>query len=806
MEQLSCTCIPHAAWILRRPGSPPQGPLGLAAVRYYRFDRQVQVNTFRLHSTVIEGLYSQPEHVIISRLEAGVGWETVAEVHLPVIEEGGWHEVDLGGVVTDHLRVVCDREHPVIEDRRGDLHAFRWPWNVPFSILKQVEWLGESIETCPREPIYQPPLRGEDIRPAAPEGMVLTHGLHQVGFGSPYFAVAFSLRRPLITHLAWDVLGTGLVDRPLTCLDSRLDRRRYYDPKWPTDLVSGPWFSGLQDEASCLFWTGTVSVEGNRVIYRGLHASDWLTLDVEFEVFAEGMDVSIRQRADREMVAAEYEPWRFMWNGQEAITGTLALPVSDLGRTGLVSVPALWSAPGHGTMLIEQNDGDEVLLQVDSVRDERFAMSGIVLGADHDEYGLVQINQGESAATLSMRTYELLPRLREGVSKQDLPLGLRRNWPTAITFRPEFAGLSNNHMSLIAIMCNHIAVDSCAYTSESEGIPSVLKMAHYTTRLSLQGGPGYGENPDTFMDTDPSLLCAAGRIHQAQPDKKWLEQVKPWIKEAAQRILEKIDENGLYLCKKRSGNSGSGGWSSNAWDVISFGHYDAYSNALCYRALRNAAALMRDAGDADLAQKSSRAAEALKAAYYPCFFNPETGWLGGWRSRDGMLHDYAFIFINGMAICFGLIEGDQARAILQRLEDKCEEMGFRDFHYGLPTNLMSIPNVDLAVDQQGRRADGLDMFGIYLNGSLTSIFAEYYLGALSKCGLAETADLICEHLLESFADNRLVGGIFSGTELFTWEGAPCGYEGVLGRQFAVLLAIAQHRGWVEPFTPEWWPA
>lgn len=242
------------------------------------------------------------------------------------------------------------------------------------------------------------------------------------------------------------------------------------------------------------------------------------------------------------------------------------------------------------------------------------------------------------------------------------------------------------------------------------------------------------------------------------------------------------------------------------FDVISFGHHDGYSNALAYRGLRNAAALMRDAGDTDLGKKCAEAADALKTAYHPCFFNPETGWLAGWRSRDGQLHDHGFTFINAMAVCFGLVEDDQAYAIMARQEAKREELELRDFHYGLPMNLTSIPNVDVPVEERSRRADGLDRFGIYLNGALTFMFAEYYLGALSKWGFTQTADMVCEHLLESLADNRIVGGVFSGTEFFTWEGVPCGYEGVMMDQFRIMLAVAQHRGWVEPFEPEWWLA
>lgn len=802
MAILYPTCIPHAAWLPRPHSDPVDGLLGLAAIRYYRFDRDVRVDRFRLCPTALRfqpTAYTRPEHLTLARYVDGHGWAILADVHLPVIAPDAWHEIALDGVVTDHLRVVCDREHPA-EECHGDFaHA---PWNVPFRILEQVEFLGEPLVDSFREPPVEPMLRVATLAPEAPTGMTCTLTPHEVRFRSPAFHVAFSLLRPLITYLAWDVSGAGLVDRSLVCLDSRLARRFRY--QWPADLACGPWFSGLQEEGSAPYWGGEVSVEGNRVRYHEVRVIDGLTLDVEFAVHETGMDVHLQQRAERDLSALEYEAWRFYWKAEEAITGTLAIPVRGTGRTGRVGLPALWNAPGHGALHVQHTAGDPVQLQVDSVRDQHFGMSGIMLGIEHDALGFVTIRKGCCQASLSLRTHELLPRLHDGVTADRLSPGLRRNWPTAFTFRPELGGFSNNCMSVITLMTIHAVVDSCAMTPVASGLPSPLEMARYTIRLAMQGGPGYGEIRDMYMDTDPTLLCAAGRIHQAEPDARWLTEMSPWIKSAARRILDQCDDSGLYLCRRLSGNAGSGCWSSNACDVVSFGHYDAYSNAYAYRALRNAAALMLDHGDEECARACCAAADAIKAAFLSCFFNPATGWLAGWRSRDGQLHDYAFTCINNMAICYGLVEGDDARQMLERLEARREEIGYRDFHYGLPLNLMSICRDDVPVAQQGRRRDGLDMYGIYCNGSAMTYWLEYYIGALDLCGMHAAADRVCADLEESLADNRIVGGIFSGTEMFTWSGAPCGYEGVLQGQFRMMLAIAQHRGWTPRFTPEWW--
>ena len=48
------------------------------------------------------------------------------------------------------------------------------------------------------------------------------------------------------------------------------------------------------------------------------------------------------------------------------------------------------------------------------------------------------------------------------------------------------------------------------------------------------------------------------------------------------------------------------------------------------------------------------------AAYFRTFFDPATGVLAGWRSADGQLHDYYFLYVSGIAVDYGLVPRDQA--------------------------------------------------------------------------------------------------------------------------------------------------
>src|SRR5262249_23659149 len=151
-----------------------------------------------------------------------------------------------------------------------------------------------------------------------------------------------------------------------------------------------------------------------------------------------------------------------------------------------------------------------------------------------------------------------------------------------------------------------------------------------------------------------------------------------------------IGDEGLAICRALSGNSGSYRWSSNAMDVVGFGHMDAYVNAYTYRGLRNAAAMMRDLGDASLSKRCRESADALRVAFPKYLLNPETGWIAGWRSRDDQLHDYAILFVNGPALAFGLLDPSATRTALTNLEALRERVGAKSAVFGLPCALLPI--------------------------------------------------------------------------------------------------------------------
>ena len=197
------------------------------------------------------------------------------------------------------------------------------------------------------------------------------------------------------------------------------------------------------------------------------------------------------------------------------------------------------------------------------------------------------------------------------------------------------------------------------------------------------------------------------------------------------------------------------------------------------------------------------AADNLRAAYLKTFYNPATGVLAGWKSADGQLHDYYFLWINGIAIHYGLVPKDQANAIMDRLLAKMKTVGYHRFDLGLPGNLVPIPRKDY-VDLQrrwgaGQKEDGSDSFQIYQNGGASACFAYFTLAALYDLGRREEADRILFPMLDALEKGEFQGFGPNGmtNDWKAWDGTPWGYEGFLVDNYYVLLAVLAREGLLE---------
>ncbi|HUA65857.1 MAG TPA: family 20 glycosylhydrolase [Alphaproteobacteria bacterium] len=394
--------------------------------------------------------------------------------------------------------------------------------------------------------------------------------------------------------------------------------------------------------------------------------------------------------------------------------------------------------------------------------------------------------------------------------------GFRRDWLNIFQYSPSHRMLANNVTSDTCGFCFYEYADVARATPPLADGVTALDMVRQSLDRIIAGALCYGlfdtsrdpNHPKFASDTLPAFLIAADDYVEGSRDQNWLSDNYAHVKGWANEMLA-TDNNGDGLIKfPLSGNSGSWPWPikyrpANWWDTIGFGYEDAYANALAYRALRGMQTMAREAGHPDDAIRYAAAADKLKAVYFNTFYNPKTGVLAGWRSADGQLHDYYFLWVNGIAIHYGLVPTDKANDIMDRLLAKMKDVGYTNFELGLPGNLVSVARkdyVDLRVRfGGGKREDNADGFQIYENGGATACFAYFTLAALYDLGRISDGDRILMPLLNGFAKGNFQGFGSNGLskDWRMWDGTCKGYEGLLTDNYYALLAVTDRQAAIE---------
>jgi hypothetical protein len=476
-----------------------------------------------------------------------------------------------------------------------------------------------------------------------------------------------------------------------------------------------------------------------------------------------------------------------------ACYGTL-LGVFD--ETGAIALPAVLHLPGYGTLRLTS------------------AAPGGSLGYSAGP-GWVRVafpGRPGARADYRMEVTTICPAV-DGAGDDPRYDGFRRNWLNVLQLNPNRRVLSNNTNSDTCGFCFYEYADIARRTPAlAPGLHALDLVRQSLERvlggMKVYGMPGYGPPgaggfPVDSSDTLPSLLIAADDYVEGSQDWPWLAAHYPGLRAMAEKMLA-TDTNGDGLVKYAvTGDSGS--WNegmpkvrpSNWWDTIGFGYEDAYANALAYRALlgmQSLAGAARIPGDA---ARYGAAAGRLRESYFRTFFDPATGVLAGWRSADGTLHDYYFTFVSAAAVLYGLVPGDRAPAIMDRIWDKMAEVGFTRFRMGLPGNLVPVPRRDYAHKEPrwggGVREDNADGFQIYENGGATACFSYFTIAAFNRVGQRDRADRILFPILDAFENREFEGtGANQRTNDWRkWDGTAEGYEGFLVDNYYALLAVPE---------------
>jgi hypothetical protein len=664
-------------------------------------------------------------------------------------------------------------------------HIDRWwtSWNLAKGAC--------SLESDATPPAYSTKenrltVKGIDLS-HVPQGVTAEQRPGEVRFRTAGFEAGFWLGRAGFSHLAIDDEDAGRTHRNLLRTSPAVSLQGIRCHPVGEAPVAVPL---LRNDVR-----GTVSVEGSKVTYEvklGNAGQEYL---LEWNVLNDRITFRLQRRGERPVRLWESSAWIIVCASEVTPTSVLG-HLARTGESGLVEFPALFHAPGHGTFRLSLTGGNGIC-RSDSCRPLTFTSLELKVG---------EIQQPEGDYLLPAGEYlvegELLPYHHRVELRPETPVPVRRAVErcsiTSMTFRPDTATLTNNGNSIHAPLCMDNWSSVASRIGELSPGLYALDLVRDSLERWLDRGPGYASGG----------MAGDGEVHQAEDEyimtgtaallglAEYLERhgTQDWLASFAQEIRQQlnamrtrdVDGDGIVESTYRDGVSGGHAWSTNWYDAVSFGWKDAFSNALLYRALVLLAQVLPGLGRTDLAAGLGPWAEKLKGSYYPSFFNPETGWLAGWRCKRDVLHDYAFLPVNGAAVCSGVVDGDRALSVIRALWEETRRVKLPDPRLGLPGSLRPIPDADMIEFMHGKP------MGYYLNGALTHSQSCRFVNALYQVGMVSEADTLLGALCETLGDCSAFGGCNSGIDWRFWDGGPCGYEGILTDQFG-LLAVAIDR-------------
>jgi hypothetical protein len=645
--------------------------------------------------------------------------------------------------------------------------------------LSEVEVMGEytgSKLDVGQPNAVSPPTNAPVLQPTSSEGLEITDRNSEVEFRSKWLRLVFSRKTGQISALCWDSLGGGKVEANLLKTNSGDGVRLFQPLLFPTKKLVAETQTHTE-------------LDGNVIRYSQVLPAG---TPVRWEIRVEARAIQMRISANVPEKLVEREPasLRMAFDVSQTPVAPFANPTSQSSAP----LPCLLHAADYGSLLVRASQGtSDMCLTAEPVTRPLPIWTTYFkkLAPGRESDGLYTPSAGLAEWGLDFSVESL--QVPEFARQEPRLGGFARSWLNTFQYKPELGILANNTVAANAAFCMFAYTDPAVFTPTLPGGLEAIELCRESLNRYFGGAPGYGIGwEDMETDVYPSLLISAWDVVQVTGDLEWLKRWLPEIERiAAKAEAQDRDGNGLpeSTCSGLSGKASrpTGNW----WDLINFGHEDAYVCALSYRAFRALANLELLLGRADQATYFDQLAARIRTAYVPTFLNPKTGVLAGWKDSKGELHDYWFIFVNGLAITCGLVPDDLANKIVDRFETKLKEVEYTRFDLGLPGNLVPIAKSDYVPTVLGspKKDDGSDTFGTFENGGASAAYAYFYIQALYQLGRRIEAERILWPMLQTFSRGGFQNGVGHGGEWRQWDGRPSGYEGFLADSYYAQMAV-----------------
>lgn len=594
---------------------------------------------------------------------------------------------------------------------------------------------------------------------------------------TPWYRLVLDKSHPQIKELSWDSLGHGELGVNFLQESGACP---VLDPVFQSAMPLG---------------ISTLAQSGNVFRYTPVELATGAYEQVSIRANERGFDLELAASANQPTLIRG-GLFRFHFAANQTPTTFVCRP-SDV--MNYVETPAYLDAPDFGTAYITRTGDPSAFYRKPSgLFPATTYWVDITPHEPSAEDGLNEIGSKPWHTTMhfDIQTLEPLPNLvKDDPKLKRLP----KYSLNVVQWRPDTGIIANSVMSIPCGLAILFYAQQAVFSPRLENGISPMTMVGASVDRYFQGAPGYqmpnlnvcASDWESSRETAAYLVISAwydvrtvggkGQLH------KWLEPLEC----LANHIESQFGQDGLIYYS---------GHRTMWFDTYKFQGADAYSNAADYRAFLCMADLETLAGNTKKAGRYQADADRLKAAFFKSFYNPKTGVLAGWRTKEGTLHDYMFPWVNGFAIYQGLVPADQAKAILQVLLTKMDKIGFHSYQLGLPTNLLPMSPDDYFPHTSGapKRADGMDSWQVYMNGGATPAMEYYFIQALYQTGQYDEAERLLWPLVGSFEKGTFNCGIQLphqkqrnpvGSAFYQWDGSRGRGEGYLPENWDGVEAL-----------------
>jgi len=278
---------------------------------------------------------------------------------------------------------------------------------------------------------------------------------------------------------------------------------------------------------------------------------------------------------------------------------------------------------------------------------------------------------------------------------------------------------------------------------------------------------GYYKPPwGNLHDQIPHFILAMYFHALNTGSKTFLERVMPTVDRVAGYLLALDgDHDGAVEIPQTSGLANGAHDCSNWWDIIKFGHKDAYINAYCCVALDAMAKMKAWLGDAAGSERYKAEHRRFVEGFNKVFWDDEKGFYMDWIDiREKMPESgrrYFYTDHNLLAIIFGMADPAKWKRILENLDRRYDELCAefklsREAIWATPANMFPITQPGDMVDfgKLGNQTN----FPNYENGCSFFHTTGLEIAARGAAGQPDKAYEAFERVMrQGYARNRLWG-------------------------------------------------